>query len=277
MIRTGKDGYVNGVPCLSAWGISRQTTATRYAASCTMEGTNVTKGNINVTGQMSGIGGNPAITWGADMAFKGVVDGSVGTPATVEGNIRVSELTINIPKEAGTEITWEASFGFQGDVTEGTTQYTDSTLTEHLGATIAADATFGPPPEPYTFAAIPGFRSAKLTIRRPEKTYVQNGVTYRLNGNFEAEATVEVFSDDVKPTNDLNMLGKLRLYIDATNFWEFNYMRISEFSGFVVNRATQDLIGYSINYMWSAVGGDAGATAGRIKTPGGTYLVGSGA
>lgn len=275
MIRTGKDGYVNGIPCISRWGINRQTSASRYAASCTLNGgTAVTDGNINVTGMMSGIGGDPPLVWGADMAFAGAVDafGSGGSdPIAFEGDIRINELTITIPKEAGTEITWEAAFGVQGDVEATDTSYIDATNNEHRGAAIAANAMFGPA-APYTYAEIDGFRGARLTIRRPEKTFVLNGLTYRDSGNFEAEAVVDVYSDNILAAqNALNQVGKLKLFIDATTHWEFNYMKISELSGFVMNRATQDLVGYSINYMWTAVNT---TTAGHIKRPNGTMLIG---
>lgn len=273
MIRTGKDAYVNGISCVSSWSLNRVASVTRYSASCTGKGTGATNGNINVTGTITGIGGDPGIVWGSDViGAKFVIDGSASGKLSLSGNIRFNELTINIPKEAGTEINWSANFGVQGDVTEDTAvAYTDSTLVEHLGAAVAADSQWSDAGTS-SFADIDGFRGARLTIRKPEKTYVVDGVTLRDSGNFEADLAIDVFSDDLLPAKDLNAIGKMKVYINQTEFWEVWYAKIAELTNFQMNRATQDLVGYTINYMWSNVYG-TGNPVGKLVRPNLTDLL----
>jgi hypothetical protein len=270
MVISGRDAYVNGVPCTQSWGFNRTGSPTRYAASCTGSGTGVTKGNINEAGTMAGIGGNPPVTPGQTVAFRGIADNTVGDAVAYAGNILITSLEIDCDKQAGTPINWTANFGVQGELTPDTVGAADTTWAEHLGASVVADA------QVYNGAAYVAFdlfRHWHLAIRAPEKTYVQNGLTYRKPGNLEADVSIDVFNRSLRNAiYDPNVIEKVRLYIDATTFWLVEWVRFTELTGIIFNRGTQDIVGYTINGQWSAVKGTA---AGHIDRPDLTHLWGT--
>lgn len=269
-IITGKDGYVNGVPCTTSWAVNRNASIGRYAASCAGYGTAVNRGVKNVTGVMTGIGGNPPVVPGTNMTFKGVIDNTFGLNKVLDGSVYIQSLAIQMPKEAGGNLTWAANFGVQGDLTEGTTGAADATYVLHEGAVQITDAVLYNGGTPYT---IPGFRSANFTINAPEKTYVINGLTHRLPGNLEADISISVYDDDyINSKFEPNAIDKVSLYIDASTFWLFEWVRFGDINNFMVDRATQAIIGYDINGMWTAV---SGGVEGSIVKPGGAFLFGS--
>ncbi len=114
-----RDGYVNGIPCVQNWATSKTATVQAYVASCTDRGTGITKGIINETGSISGIGGNPPITPGVEFTFKGVIDNTFGAAKVLDGTVLPTSLSITIDKETCGPITWTANFGVQGQLVEG--------------------------------------------------------------------------------------------------------------------------------------------------------------
>jgi hypothetical protein len=269
-IITGRDGYVNGVGCTTSWMVNRSAAISRYAASCSGYGTNVNRGNLNVTGSMSGIGGNPLVTPGTTVAFKGVIDNTFGSNKVLDGSIYIQSLSLQMPKESGGNLTWTANFGVQGDLTEGTTGAADSTYILHEGASQITDAVLYDGGTPYT---IPGFRQANFTINAPEKTYIINGLTHRLAGNLEADISIDVYDDDYNNAKFApNVVDKLSLYVDASTFWLFEWIRFGDVSNFTVDRAGQAVVSYTINGMWTAANG---GVEGSIVRPGGAFLFGS--
>lgn len=258
-IITGRDAFVNGIPCTQSWSVNRDAAVTRYAASCVGRGTGVTRGVKNVTGQMTGVGANPLITPGVDFTFKGVIDNSFGAAKVLDGTIRINSLNIAFPKESGGLITWTAGFGAQGDLTEGTTGAADATYVLHEGATQITNAILDT--DDYS---IPGFRQASLTITAPEKPYVINGVIHRLSGNLEADISIDVYDDDyINARFEPNVVDGLYLYADSTTFWFIQWVRFTGISNMLMNRGTQDIIGYTINGMWTAT--NAGALGSIIR------------
>jgi len=267
---TGRDGYVNGIPCIQSWGFNRTAATSRYAASCTDRGTGVTKGNINETGAMAGIGGNPSVTPGNNITFKGVADNTVSDNIAYDGTVLVTGLHMECDQQAGGLITWSSTLGVQGSIVKGTVGAADATFSEAQGASIVHA------PEIYdgaTWVAVDGFKKWSFDINALEKTYVQNGATLRKGGNLEAQISIDVFARNMDiALYQPNVLQKVRLYIDATTFWLFEWIRFGELTGLTVNRGTQDLLGYTINGMWSSV---SGTNLGHITRPNGVNLFGT--
>lgn len=271
MIIIGRDGYVNGIPCIQSWALNRASTVGRYSASCTDRGTAAHNGNINESGVITGIGGNPAITPGVDFTFKGVTDNTPGAARVYDGTILPTSLDIDCPTEDGTPITWSANFGVQSELTPGAVGAADATFAEHLGATAAL------PPELSTdgsaWYAIPGFRSWHISLTTPEKTRVSNAKTVRKAGNLEGEITINIYEDEIRNVNfDINTVKQVRLYVDATTYWLFKWIKFSDISGMTVNRGTQDWVAPTLRGIWSDV---KGTVLGSIKRPDGTFLFGT--
>jgi len=275
MFVTGRDAAVNGVNCIQSWGYNRVSSSNKYRASCTNGGTGVTKGNINETGVMAGVGTNPNITPGEDFAFVGISDATTGSEKSYSGTIRILTLQINNPKEQGTEQTWSATFGVQGELTEGTAAVVldpSTALNVHDGASVAAKPQVfdgGP-----TWTDIDGFKSWTLTISVPETTYVEGLLTHRRTGDLEASIAIDVNSNSLRNAlYDTNVIDQLRLYVDATTFWLMEWIRFTGLNNFIVDRNANQLQGYTINGEWSVVN-DANAL-GHITRPDGTHLFGT--
>lgn len=268
-IVTGRDAYVNGVACTESWQVNREGSNERYAASCTSRGTGVSNGNINESGSINGLGGEPPamVMPGTESTFKGVADNTSGSAKVLDGTVLFTSLQITCPFEAGGLIRWTANFGVQGTLTPGSVGAADATYVEHLGAADVLAPTLLDGGANY---AIPGFRQWTLNINTPEKTFVQDAKTYRRAGNFEADVTIDVYNEQLRNAKyDINVIDKLKLYISPTTFWHLGWVKFTGAGPVTYDRGTQAIIGYTINGMWSAV--HTGAL-GHITKPSGGAL-----
>lgn len=275
---SGKASYINGVHCLVNWAATEDVALERYAASCTNGGTGVADGNVNWSGTASGIGGTPPLMpTGADFSFKGVIDNTVADNLVMDGTIRVSQTQITIPVAQGGPIRWNATWGAQGLLTEGTVGATDTIGPEpdmaknggiRIAANLAAIAT------PTVINAI---QSITLTFNRPENTWVDAGVLKRLTSNLEADVAFELL--DRSLANALyakNTFGIIRAYVSAATYWELS-VKFGSKGPITVDNASNQPVGYTVNAMWSSVVPTALNTAlsGWIKNPAGTYFHGT--
>lgn len=270
---SGRKVSINNIPALSRFQINRTASTVKYAASSTGFGTGVTKGNINVAGSMSGVGGNlaAALTPGTELAFVGIAD--QGPNLSYGGTILISSLSINVDIEAGGLITWACNFGFQGDVTVGTAAAVAETdFGVHDGSSdgsVIIEAT------PSNFI-IPNVRKYTININAPEKTYVENRLTLRKPGNLEADVSIDVYSDTLRNVNyDPNVLAPVRFHIGLLTYWRMEWIRFKETSNFVLDRSTQALLGYTINGDWSSLGPAGSVALGHITRPDTTHLFGT--
>jgi hypothetical protein len=269
-VKTGKHGYVNGIPCVSSWGYNRVADIQPYMASCTDGGTGQTRGIINETGIITGLGGNPPITPGVEFTFKGVADNTPGGIEAYNGTIMPLSLSITADKENGGNLSWSCNFGVQGELTPDLiVGAADANYILHEGAAIIADAKMWDAGADY---AIPGFRGWKLEISCAEKLFTINGVRHRKAGNLEATVGIDVYNSLViNPKYAVNLVDKVKLFVDATLFWNIEWVRIKEITGYNVDRASQALQAYTINADWTAVN----TTLGHITRPGGVHLFGT--
>jgi hypothetical protein len=276
MVTTGKHAYVDGIPCVTSWGVNITNTAARHAASCVPDATAVVEGNLDWGGgTITGIGYNPAaMPTGTAIPFLGIVNRTgVDAGQALEGDILIEELTINIPVNAGTNINWAATFGVQGELLAvddaADADALDATFSQGASAKdgkISIDDGSG-------FSVRPGVQNITLVFRRPHATYVENGLTLRQAGNLEAEVSYDVVSDEFLYDYDApNATNLLRAYVTSLLFWEFDNIVFGGRSNFTINRQDNSLVGYSVNGLWTAV---TGSTQGHINKPGGSFLYGS--
>lgn len=271
---SGSKCSVDGVTMLQRWQVGRVAATSKYAASNTGAGTGATKGPINVSGSLAGIGGAgiAAVTPGAELAFVGVTN--QGPDLTYGGTILITSLSINVDIEGGGPITWAANFGVQGDVTPGAAvAVADNQPVVHDGASDSIGVQVEATPSNHTIANV---RNWSLNINAPEKTYVQGGLMYRKPGNLEGDVSIAVYNDTLFNVNyNPNVLAAVRLFIDATTYWRMEWLRFKEQSNFVNDRGTQALVGYTINADWSCAGPIGSGALGHITRPNGTHVFGT--
>lgn len=261
-IYSGKDAYINDVPCLINWQVTPAVTAERWSASCTPGATNVGLGIQNWAGQASGKGAFPVLLPdGTDVTFQGVVNNDAGEGAllSLNGTIKVEQLTIDINRETNAAVAWQATFGFQGIPTEA--------------ASGAADDTFADMTYPNAFDILVGgstiasaslkIRTGQIVLRRPASTYIIDGATFRKASNLEADLSFSVFNSSLKVAAIApNVLDEVIFSLTATQRWRFNKVRILGKSNYQVDRGSSAIIGYTVNAQWnSADDGEQGAIA----------------
>lgn len=267
-IYSGKDAYINGIPCTQSWGAAVAVTAQKYSASCVPGATNVPPGVENWTGQGGGIGAFPALLPdGTDVTFKGVTNNTSGEGAlqSLNGTVMVEQTTIDFNKENGGPIQWASTFGFEGVPTEAASGAADSSFFNSVypnaldilvaGSTIASSSL--------------GIRSAQIVLKRQIVAFIVAGVTYRKPGNLEADISFSFFSPTLKlAALAPNNLAVLKIDLGGGAFWSFTKVRMLGKSNYVVDRQTNAVVGYTQACSWNAA--DAGSK-GNI-----TYNIGSG-
>lgn len=273
MRRSGKYAFVNGISCVQSWNTTRRTTASRYSASCSPDGTAVASGNIDETGSMSGIGYLPPFPTEDDMDFIGVASAKAGEIVNYTGDVLISDTTINIPVAAGTPITWSANFGVQGQLSqENVTPYLDDSRTPGPSAAAALLKIEGTP-DSNVFTTVDEIQSISMVFRRAAVTSVNGGVTYREAGNLEADLNFQINNDDLDEVlYALNTTKRVRVYVNATEYFEFDAITFSEHSNYQVQRDPPSIIGYQVNGLWTALRTRTPAALGSIRLPDGSYL-----
>lgn len=259
-IYSGKDAYIDGVPCVSSWSATQGAAAQRYSASCVAGASNVGPPVLNWSGAASGKGQKPVLfPSGADVVFQGVMnnDAGEGDLLSLDGDIVVEQLTIDINKETSAPISWQATYGFQGTPTQSATGASDSAN---------ADAMYGNDLDvkiATTSVGITKVRSAQLVFRRQLTTFVQGGTTYRKAGFLSADINFTLYESSLAiAAYAPGALSRLQIFVSATAYWDFSLARFLGKSNYVVDRESNAILGYTVNAQWNAKNG---ATPGWIS------------
>jgi len=250
-IYNGKNAYVDDVPCVQTWSASLATTHQRHSSSCIAGATNSPPGIKNWSGQITGLGDFPSIVIPSlsPLTFLGVINNTGGSLKSLNGSVFIESLTIDINKATYAPISWTATFGAHGDLVEAATGAADSVVSEapngkDLAITIVAT--------PITQA----IQTAQLVFRRPSTTYVDAGLTYRTPGNLEADINFAVLESALEVAAYApNALSLVKIFTTATKYWEFSKIRFGGKSNFVVDRTSNNVLGYTVNGMWNAIEG----------------------
>jgi len=264
---SGKDAYVDGVPCTTSWSATVQASLNQYACSATQGGTGVVEGNLNWAGQMSGLGPNPPVQPGTEYPFKGAIEATAGDGLALEGTVLIGAVSITFPVQSGAPITWTASFLVQGILVETTTVYVDPTSKL---ATSAKDAgiTIDPSGTPFV---VPDVQSISLSFDAPANSFVRAGEMHRKAGNLSASLTFALLNRSLYvPQYQPNVRDVVHVTLDDGTFWELDEVVFGGLTNFSVNTATSEIVGYSVNGMWSAVSSLTTDALGKLTSPNGT-------
>lgn len=275
MRRSGKYAYVNGLECITGWSASGASNAQRYSASCVPDGSGVSEGNENWTGSIQGVGYTALFPEEDDFAFIGVASAKAGQVVNYSGDILVEQATIQIPVAAGGPITWETTFGIQGELTKSTTPaYTDP-MRDHAPTAKAGGVRIESTPDSNTWTALDEIQNITMTFRRPAVVSVNGGLSYREAGNMEADLSFVINTDDLDVAlYALNAIKRTRVYVTNSLFFEFDAIAYTGLSDYRVVRGPQpQMIGYTVNGMWTA-SRPTSNTLGQILLPGGIELYG---
>lgn len=262
-IHSGRDAYVDGVPCVQSWQATEATTHQRHSSSCVAGGTNTPPGIKNWSGQLAGLGAFPeaVLPTGVDFAFQGVINNTGGSLKSLTGTALFEQLTIDINKETYAPISWVATFGVQGLLAEAASGAADSVVSEAPNGKDLAISIGG-------VSLTQKLRTAQIVLRRPLTTWVDAGATYRKAGNLEADINFALYEESVEvAAYAANALARVQIFTTATAYWDFSKIRFLGKVNFVVDRASHNILGYTVPGQWNGV---EGTTPGYIAYFNGT-------
>jgi len=276
MRRTGKYAYVDGVPCVAMWSSSQTASLSSYQASCAPGGTVVLEGNIGETGNIKGYGYIPLMPDDDDIPFIGVASAKPTEIVNYEGVVIIYETTLSIPVKSGAAISWTANWGAQGILEKNTTpQHVDPTREPSASGKWGKIAIEGTP-DSDTWTDVDAVQDITLTWRRPITETAEDGLIYREAGNLESTISFSVESDNREVAlYALNATRRVRVYVTATLFFEFDAIIFGDKSNFVVDRESNQMISYTVNGQWTALRERTPAALGEILLPDGSTYYGN--
>lgn len=253
------------------WSIQVDDEIQAYVSSATKAGHGRTLGNIDWSGSVSGYGHTPPVLPGQTFVFHGSLDGVKG----VSGTAMAGDVEIVWDIENGRIIEHTVQFGANGVLTLGAEAgVADTTVPDpptSRGTILKlTPVNVGSPVE----VTLPEVRTMRLKLMRSNQPYLSSslaGQKRRAKGNFDAELTVTVYTDDLSTLPQPNDVRECKLYVDATTFWHLKWMRFGNLGGVDVDREGAGLIGATLNAGmtgYTNVGAPPGTpTEGFIKTP----------
>lgn len=283
-VHSGKFAAINGKRTMRLWTIDERVAQPRGAASNSLQGTFRARGVHSWSGSYQAYGATPDVMPGDEFAFVGFgapgndVDG--GTGSRYEGNAVVSQVSLNWNWRAGALI--GHSVNFTGDldlaVSNSGAAVTDSSppqVMETTGTKITfAYGDLG------VYQELPACVSAALRLTLPVPTFV-NSSTYvggkswtgaksgaPLDWNLSIQQEDDERIDTTKIWQKDDVL-KLRLYVNATAYWELKYGIAGDFTGVSWNRETGAIMARTLNVNMNGYY-YGGAGTGHITMPDGT-------
>lgn len=263
-----KDGVA--VSTIGEWEVSYEGDLQTFVASNTDGGTVSRDGNTDWSGQYRAKGHTPAVKHGETFAFIGSVDGTNG----VSGDAIVDDIEIVIDIESGAIIEHTVNFSANGALTEGAAAASDAT-------DVDAPTSIGCKVKYHTVGALwdgsetelPDVRTVTIRMRSNNAPYNSSstgGATKRTVGGLEADVSISVYTDDFSALPSINAYNEVRIFVDATDYWEFNFLQWGEHSGLGADIEGQENVEATLNGTWSAYDDAATPVKGAITTPGGT-------
>lgn len=268
-VYSGRQGAVNGHTNIAQWSASVAVDLQKVRSSATKGGTVALDGNTDWSGNFRGFGGQPAIMPGETFTFTGSGDGTLG----VTGPAICENVEVVIDIESGAPVSYTVNFAGNGAPTLGAAAATDTTAPDvsdlsSIGCKIQQSAALDAP----SFAVIPDVATITVRITSENPAYVSSstaGAKKRFGGNIDAEVSYKIYEGSPADLIAPNSVKALRVFVNATEFYEFNWMKYGNIDGFDVNRDSVNVVSCTQN---SAMRGftDTDATPdkeGSIKLP----------
>lgn len=271
---SGIGGLLNGVSLFQQFSVTSTADLKELMhAGTAIGGKRRIPGVLDWNGTYNSYGAIPDYWPGDTVAFLGSIDGSVG----LSGQCMITQQAITFPISTNDPISHVGTFRGDGPLTRG--------------AAVVAEPAAPAPPTPEglcpelspinldapAWAQEENTYNVVITLTIEEKEYVDcstNGVMNVLEGGWDASMTYDRYVDDFALLPDEGEAYYVRQPIDnpATQWYEFQWMRVADLSNMQVNRETGDLVSGTVNLLMSAletVGETTPTeTTGQVITPG---------
>ena len=281
-VLSGKFGAVNGVSTVSNWTITDTMTLTEGTASNTLGGKARRKGIHDWSGSFSGMGGIPPVLPSNFFTFAGYTapdNGVSGTGLVYTAPAIVESVTINWNWESGEIINWTVNMasdgpavGAAGDITDLSVPDLPETCGTKIGY-IDGDTGNGTGADTEWINLL----SATLNISAANPTFVNSSTIF--GGQCWTRRRAGVIDWNVSVTeqdNDRTKFDKgddlfLRLYINATQYWNLAFAKLREFTGLTVDRQSGAILSQTLNFDMNSNRDTDGNTGFVVRPSGFTY------
>jgi len=265
-VLAGVAGAVDGSNAIRVWSVSTTNDLQAYVHSGTQQGTGRLAGNGDWSGNYTAYGHTPDVMPGETFTFTGSIDGTNGAT----GSALVESVEIAWDIEAGTIIQHVVNFASNGALTLGAAAATDVVVPDPP-TSIGCKLTLAAPAATPAFSEVTDIRTMTLTITSSNPSYASSttaAATKRLRGNIDFTFTFSVYEDDFADIPAAGDIQSARVYVDATTFWDLNWIMFGEASGLEVDIEGPGIVGATLNSSMNGFTGIAATpTVGFIKTP----------
>lgn len=287
-VRSGRLSSVNGQTTVQQWAANLTTDPRAFGASNTSGGTGRRVGNLDWTGSFRQLTGLPAIMPNDEFTFTGYIgDDLEDGGKSIGGNVICNSVVITWNWATGdiinTVVNWQGNGAFafaDADGTDATDVLAPPVCPAKVEWTAAQDNT--------GYAAWDNLTQVVLTISAATQAYTNSSskitietkdflAVKRRKGRIDfTVALTEQNSDGLPSGRFLSDDVALRIFTDATNFWELAMAHVGDATGIVADRDTGAIIQRTQNLGMNAF--TLGASAeGRIVKPGGSLYWGTAA
>jgi hypothetical protein len=248
---SGKQGAVNGIPCVRSWKVVTSADVQAFITSSTSGGTGRKAGNKKWTGEYKGYGSLPAVAPGESFTFGGSIDGVKGC----SGSAIVDKVEIVIDIEGGKIIEHTVTFTGNGALTLGAAAYFDYTVAD-APTSIGCKVLLGTVAASPEYTELTNVRKVTLSMSADNKTFVNSstaGETGAVSGNIDAEVSISVHTVDFSALPTLNTVKSVQVFVNATEFWQVDWMIFDEASDLEVNPESGDIVGATLTAKLAGV------------------------
>lgn len=273
---TGKSGHIakdsTVISCVRQWGINHTSELQTFGCSATKGARGRIGGTEDWSGQYQAYGAIPAVLPGDVVEFNGAISGEGATAVGVSGDVMIDSIEITWNVETGAPIAHTVQFSGNGALTKGTVNVpADTGIPDPLTAK-------GCKVEIWTVEAVPvkesefaELRTITLRLSKENQAFATTttaGWKMRAEGPLDIECSFTVLTDDFADFPAVNSIKELRLYIDATHYWQLKWMIFGEQSGLDVDIEGGALVGGTVNAAFVPYTPVAGTpTQGVVKDP----------
>jgi len=275
----GKFAIVDAANTVRQWSISETSTQPKGVASNSQLGTFRRKGVHSWQGTYQGYGATPIRMPGEQFHFKGYtaptsnVAGTTGL--TYDGQAFVSAVTINWDWKTAQIISHTVNFmGHLALTPQAAVPVLDNAVIDDpttIGTKITWDKA-----TPTAVQQLEALTTAQLTLSSIIVPYVNsdtviNGTCWRgcVSGPIDWTLSMQQETESRLKATDLVLddIVQLKLFVDATKFWELQFGIVRDCTGITANRETGAVIARTQNVDMMA---HNGATMGKVNRPDGT-------
>ncbi len=273
-VHSGKFGVVNGQSTVRNWTVNDLQEPQPFVASNTKAGTGRRVGIYDWTGSFGNYGGQPNVMPGDAFAFSGLtapdtdVQGTTGV--TYDGLAMVDSVVITWNWGAGEILSYVVNFSGDGELTNSSAILSDVTVPD---VPIIADTNIEyETVVPDTFTAWLDLAQAVLTLTTANQPYVNSGtiqsgkvVRRRVKGITDFTIAITDQANERTGLPDLGDDLRLRMFINATEFYELQWGQLTDYSGILTDIETGAIIQRTANVGMN--GYDDTGTEGTIILP----------